>query len=254
MLDDIRDEYGISESALGLVIGVGFIAGFVAQVAIAPLADRGYARRLVVIGLGLDVVGPRRDGRAPRRSRRCSPVASPWASASASPFPALRRIAIVADPANLGSNLGSLLAAEVAGFAAGPAIAAVLVGPFGISAPFLVTAAAGAVALPFVARLPVAETAKPARQHFAFDLLRQRSFAGAVALGCGVYLMIGTFDALWSVALDDLGTGGLDRQPRHQPVRPPAGPARRDGRSPLPAGRAVPGRHRRPVPRRRSSC
>jgi MFS family permease len=120
--------------------------------------------------------------------------------------PALRRIAILAEPEHIGRNLGRLLAADVAGFACGPALAAVLVGPFGIPAPFLAAAAAGAVALPIVARIDVVETVEPSTPRFAFDLLRQRSYAGAVALGCGVFLMIGTFDALWSVALDDLDT------------------------------------------------
>ena len=36
MLDDFRDEYGISESALGAVIGIGFFAGFLSQLVIAP--------------------------------------------------------------------------------------------------------------------------------------------------------------------------------------------------------------------------
>ena len=57
LLDDFRDEYGIGESALGLVIGIGFVAGFLAQVTIAPFADRGHARRLVVGGMLLNVVG-----------------------------------------------------------------------------------------------------------------------------------------------------------------------------------------------------
>ena len=50
MLDDIRDEYGIGERRLGAVIGIGFFAGFLAQVLIAPLADRGHARQLVLGG------------------------------------------------------------------------------------------------------------------------------------------------------------------------------------------------------------
>jgi MFS family permease len=205
MLDDFRDEYGISESALGAVIGVGFFAGFAAQVAIAPLADRGYARRLVLAGVVLNVLGlvlmaltttilPLLAGRF------VTGIGIGMA------VPALRRIVILADRANLGNNLGALLAADVAGFAAGPAVAALLVGPVGIAAPFLVIAAATLVALPLVARTRVVETVDPVAQRFAFDLLRVRAFAGAVVLGCGVYLMIGAFDALWSVALDDLNT------------------------------------------------
>jgi MFS family permease len=205
LMDDLRDDYGISESALGAVIGVGFFAGFLAQLTIAPLADRGHARRLVVAGLVLNVV-----------SLTMMAAATSVVPLLAGRFtmgigigiavPALRRIAIVADPVNLGHNLGRLLSADVAGFAAGPALAALLVGPFGLAAPFLVIAAAAAIALPFVARLSISETAEPATPRFALDLLRRRAFAGAVALGCGVFLMIGAFDALWSIALDDLGT------------------------------------------------
>jgi MFS family permease len=203
LLDDFRDEYGIGESALGAVIGVGFIAGFIAQVVIAPLADRGHARTLVIVGTMLNVVG--------LLTMAASTTVGPLLAgrfvtgvAAGMAVPAIRRIVIIADPANLGHNLGRLLAADVAGFAAGPALSAVLVGPFGISAPFIVIAVATLMLMPFVLRTAVHETAEPPKQRFAFDLLRFRVYAGAVALGCAVWLMIGAFDALWSVALDDL--------------------------------------------------
>jgi MFS family permease len=203
LLDDMRDEYGIGEAALGAVIGVGFVAGFVAQVTIAPLADRGHARTLVIVGILLNVAGllvmAAATTFAPLLAGRfVTGVAAGMA------VPAIRRIVIIADPANLGHNLGRLLAADVAGFAAGPALSAVLVGPFGISAPFVVIAAATLLLTPFVLRTSVHESAEPPKQRFAFDLLRIRTYAGAVALGCAVWLMIGSFDARWSVALDDL--------------------------------------------------
>ena len=143
LLDDMRDEYGIGESALGAVIGIGFVAGFVAQVTIAPLADRGHARTLVIIGTLLNVVGllvmaASTIGRPAARRTFVTGVAAGMA------VPAIRRIVIIADPVNLGHNLGRLLAADVAGFAAGPALSAVLVGPFGIPAPFIVIAVANA--------------------------------------------------------------------------------------------------------------
>jgi MFS family permease len=203
LLDDIRDEYGIGESALGAVIGIGFVAGFVAQVTIAPLADRGHARKLVIIGTLLNVAGLLMMAASTTfgpllAGRFVTGVAAGMA------VPAIRRIVIIADPANLGHNLGRLLAADVAGFAAGPALSAVLVGPFGISAPFIVIAAATLALAPFVFRITVHESTERPQQRFAFDLLRLRPYAGAVALGCAVWLMIGAFDALWSVALDDL--------------------------------------------------
>jgi MFS family permease len=205
LLDEYRDRYGIGETALGLVIGLGFIAGFVAQVLLAPRADRGHARQVVVIGVLLDVaglvviafataIGPLLVGRF------VMGIGIGMAT------PALRRIVILADPANLGRNVGRLLAADVAGFAAGPAISALLVGPFGIPAPFLVIGAATLVLLPVIAGADITETVEATAPRFAFDLLRIRPFAAAVVVGSAVWLMIGSFDALWSLALDDLDT------------------------------------------------
>jgi MFS transporter, DHA1 family, tetracycline resistance protein len=202
---DYRDEYGISETAIGIVIGTGFIAGFLSQITIAPLADRGHARRLVLIGVGINVVGlllmaigttltPILIGRF------ISGIGIGAAS------PAVKRIVILADPTNLGQNMGRLLAADVFGFALGPAISAVLVGPFGIPSPFIVVAALTLLLLPIVARVEVEEAVDPPERRFALDLLRIRPFAGAVILGAVAFVMIGAFDALWDVVHKDLGT------------------------------------------------
>ena len=205
IVDDFNEEYGISESGIGLVIGVGFLAGFVSQVVIAPYADRGHARRVVVVGVAVNIVGLLLMGFGTSLGpilvgRLISGVGIGAAT------PAIRRIVILADPENLGTNLGRLLSADVFGFAMGPAISAVLVGPFGISAPFVVVAVAAAVLLPFVARVEVAESTAPPRQRLAFDLLRIRPFAGATVLAGVVFVMIGAFDALWALVHDELGT------------------------------------------------
>ena len=96
---------------------------------------------------------------------------------------------ILAEPEHLGNNLGRLLAADVGGFAAGPAVSALLVGPFGIPAPFLVIAGATLLALPFVARnAPSPRRRATGSSASPFDLLRIRPFAGAVRAGlapCG---------------------------------------------------------------------
>ena len=57
VLDDFRDEYGIREAWLGLIVGIGFLTSFVAQIFLAPAADRGYARRLVTFGMIPEVIG-----------------------------------------------------------------------------------------------------------------------------------------------------------------------------------------------------
>ena len=120
----------------------------------------------------------------------------------------MRRIVILAEPDHLGHNLGRLLAADVAGFAAGPAVSALLVGPFGIPAPFLVIAARDG-------RGPAVRRAHARVDRGAASRRRSASRSTCCAsarspapslLGGAVFLMIGTFDALWAVALDDLDT------------------------------------------------
>ena len=57
MLDDYRDKYGISESGLGLVLAAGFFSAFFSQISIAPLADRGRAKVLMMTGFLLVIIG-----------------------------------------------------------------------------------------------------------------------------------------------------------------------------------------------------
>ena len=57
VLDEFRDQYGISEGALGLIVAMGFLSSFLAQVTLAPLADRGHARLMIVIGMVFNVAG-----------------------------------------------------------------------------------------------------------------------------------------------------------------------------------------------------
>ncbi len=206
VVGDYRTAYGISESMIGLIIGIGFIAGFVSQMLIAPLGDRGFARRLVVGGVlanvvGLAMMGLGDDTPTILAGRIISGLAIGTAS------PAIRRIVVVAAPAHLGRNLGRLLAADVFGFALGPAVSAVLVGPFGLAAPFFVIGGLSLVVV--VVTLPVARGAESGGEpspRLAIDLLSSRTFLGAVVLGSTGFLMIGAFDALWDVVHEDLGT------------------------------------------------
>jgi len=205
VLDDYRSEYGIGEAALGAVIGIGFFSSFIAQVLIAPLADRGYARRLMVGGVLVNMAG-----------LIAMAFGTDVATLLAGRFvmglgigaatPAIRRIVILAHPNNVGNSLGRLLSADVAGFAVGPAISALLVGPFGIAAPFWVVAVVTGLWSLVVLRVQVDETAQAANSTFGFDLLKSRVFAGAVIMGSSVFVMIGAFDALWALVLDDLNT------------------------------------------------
>ena len=207
VLDDFRDEYGISAAALGAVVAIGFFTSFLAQVLLAPLADRGHAKHLVLFGIVAGVVGLiiMSFGETVPVLLAARVVMGVGAGTA---LPAVRRIVILSDPENLGGNVGTLLAADVAGFATGPAISAVLVGPFGIAAPFLVIALVTAAFLPMVVRIHVDERhVEPGSEaRFAFDLLRIRPYVAALCMGSAVFFMIGTFDALWVIVLDDLDT------------------------------------------------
>ncbi len=205
MLDVYRDEYGIGEGALGTVMGVGFFSGFLAQVLIAPYADRGHARRLVLAGMLMNLLGVVMMALATAvvplmAGRIVTGIGIGMA------MPAVRRIVILSEPDRLGNNLGRLLSIDVAGFAMGPVISALLLGPFGISAPFLLIGAVTLVLLPSVWRVRVTESSGTdiPTQRMAFDLLRIRPFLGAIALGSAIWVMIGSFDSLWVIAMRDL--------------------------------------------------
>ena len=205
VVGDYRDAYNISESMLGWIIGVGFFAGFISQTLIAPIGDRGYAKRLVLIGVVVNAIGLVMMGLGESTPIiMAGRIVSGLAIGAASP--AIKRIIVVGDPANLGRNLGRLIAADVFGFALGPAISAVLVGPFGLAAPFFVIAIVSLGLVATTLRLTVSETTSSTPQRFALDLLRKRSFAGAVVLGGTTFVMIGAFDALWDLVHEDLGT------------------------------------------------
>ena len=205
MLDDYRNNFGIAESALGFIVGIGFFTSFLGQVSIAPLADRGQAQRLIIFGLGLEVVGC--IGMAFGETfliLLVSRIIMGFGAGAA--LPALRRVIIVADPENFGRNLGRILSFEVAGFAAGPVFSVVLTAPFGIPGPFIFLAATISSFVLVINRIKVPETAKEHQptEKFAIDLLRNRAIASGILIGVALFFMIGVFDSLWVLMMDDL--------------------------------------------------
>ena len=205
MLDDYRNNFGIAESALGFIVGVGFFTSFLGQVSIAPLADRGRARRLIILGLTLEVIGC--IGMAFGETfliLLVSRIIMGFGAGAA--LPALRRVIIVADPENFGRNLGRILSFEVAGFAAGPVFSVVLTAPFGIPGPFIFLATTISLFILVISRIKVPETAKENHptERFAIDLLKNRAIASGILIGVALFFMIGVFDSLWVLMMDDL--------------------------------------------------
>lgn len=206
MLDDYRNQFGISEGSLGLVIAIGFFTSFIAQLTIAPFADRGASRRLIVIGLALAIGGNFFMAFADSLPELLfGRFVSGLGVGSA--LPAMRRVIIVADPENLGRNLGRVLSSEVAGFAVGPVLATLLVEPFGIPAPYIVVGILLLISGAAVMGQDIPETRADERptERLAVDLLRDRAILAAVLLGVALFYMIGTFDSLWVLMMDDIG-------------------------------------------------
>jgi MFS family permease len=206
MLDDWRDQFGIQETGLGFIVAVGFFTSFIAQLTLAPLADKGHARKMLTLGFALNVVGALIMAFGSSLfvfilGRTLMGVGTGIA------IPATRRIIIVSDHDNVGRNLGRGVSIEVGGFALGPMISALTVGAFGLAAPFLIMAGLITIAAIVISRADVPETPPEDRttERFAFDLLRIRPMVGAIFVGLALYVMIGVFDPLWVVMMDDMG-------------------------------------------------
>ncbi|MEY3558858.1 MAG: hypothetical protein RL374_1564 [Actinomycetota bacterium] len=205
MLDDWRAEYGIQETGLSMIIAVGFFTSFIAQLTIAPYADRGHARKLMTVGMAANAAG-----------------ALIMAFGSSLPMfllgrfvmgvgagiaiPAIKRIVIVSDPENMGGNLGRGVSIEVGGFAIGPVIAALTVDSINLAAPFILIAVLITIAGVIISRLNITETAIEDRteERFAIDLLKNRAVLGSILVGVALYVMIGVYDSLWVIIMDDL--------------------------------------------------
>lgn len=113
---------------------------------------------------------------------------------------------ILVDFDNLGCNLGMLLMVDVGGFVMGFVILVVFIGLFGILVFFLVIVGVMALCLLVIVWVYVIETVVEdvLSEWFALDLLRIWFYIGVLVLGVVVFLMIGTFDALWVLVLLDL--------------------------------------------------
>jgi MFS family permease len=212
VLADLRDRFGFTESQLGLFAGVGFFAGFVAQLVIAPLADRGKASRIVRAGL----VGA-------ALSMAWMAVATElwqfllarimFGLSSGSVTPAVRRLVITSDPDRVGENLGRLTAADVSGFVLGPVLAAGLVEVGGVRLPFSALAVGFALLLALAVRFPMADAHRPApAARRGWPMRTLLGIPGIAATLCAVvafYVTIGFFEATWALLLDDRGASTL---------------------------------------------
>ncbi len=204
LLAEFRNKLGFSQFGIGLGIAVGFVAAFVASVALAPQADRGQAPLMLRSGLllgiaGLLVMAMSNDlwhfvlGRAL------------FGLAFGIAHPAARRTVIVADPENLGRNLGRLGAFDVAGFVVGPTVAALLHALGGFRTPFWTMAALLVLLMPTAWRARPDTAARDIERRRPTDLFRNRRLVGAFFLVASYFVFIGAFESIWVLEMDYRG-------------------------------------------------
>ena len=207
LLSDFQDAFGLPTWGLGLIAGMGFLGALSVQLLLAPLADRGQARVVAVVGLASGTVGTLWLAVADQLWQLAA--ARGLVGAGLGLFQVAARKAVIGqDSSGSGAKLGTLLSASVAGFIAGPPLGAVL-GQLGLPVPFVVLGLALAVvSLPAqaaIARAPVAVSV--VRHRDLVRLLARPGLQGAVTAQVVLFGFIGVFDAVIDRYLTDLGAG-----------------------------------------------
>lgn len=204
VLGELREQFGFSEASIGVIVAAGFLASFVAQAGFGRFADRGYGKEMATIGIAVSAgalfVMVFADSVLVWSLSRAV-----LGFAGGLVVPGLRRAATVLDPENVGENLGRLLVGDIAGFVLGPVAAAALVAIGGIRAPFLALAIVSLLFLPFVLRLPEDVGEKDTSSGLPLDLLGTRRLQGALMMVFGYFVLIGAFEAVLPVMLEDRG-------------------------------------------------
>lgn len=214
LLPALQDRAHISTAQLGLIATAGFVAALVAQITIAPHADRGRERLVIngaIITMALstlvyafgDSIGWFVAGRI-------------GAGLAYGAFtPAAIGLIVRHFPDKQGQRIGRLQSLELAGMAVGPLLAvigkvSIGVVPTLIAAAVLTLVVAAPALLTRVSASPQFGTEAVAPQpHTSFlaglGLLRHRSVMAAAFVVTAFYIPIGAYDALFPRFLTDIG-------------------------------------------------
>jgi len=210
LLERIRELKGLETAQLGLISASLFGASLIGLLTLAHFADKGYARVMLLSGLGLSAASLVWFGLADNlwelvAARAGSGIALSLFMAGG------RSIVARLAPERAGENLGKLAGAEILGFLIGPVLSVGLYDIGGLSLPFFTFAGVAIVALiyfgiHFPTTAPV--TAAPklnAWKRTGLDLLGDRGVLAAALLALAVFLPVGAYDSMWSVYLSELG-------------------------------------------------
>ena len=205
LLADLRARYGLPGWSLGVMSGTAFATGVVVQLFVAPLADRGHARKLLVLALLVAVVGNVLF--ALGSSLAPFLVARALAGVSFGCFgPAARALAAASGPPeSTGRRLGRMAAADLGGFTIGPVVGSILGQHFGVRLPFVVFGVLSLAALLLLGPRPLPPLVQAGDTRPSLALARHRGVLVATLLAVGLFLPVGLYDALWAQYMKDRG-------------------------------------------------
>jgi predicted MFS family arabinose efflux permease len=209
LLPRLQDEYGLPTWSLGLISASAFLVGLVVQLTVAGMADRGHAKVLLLVGLGVAVAGGALFFVA--TTLPLFVLARAMSGLSVGCFvPAARAMAASIDPQRVAHNLGRLASVELGGFVAGPVVAAAMAEPLGVKSPFALVTVLAAVAFVALAPRPLPElVTRETSSRPSLSLLRDRRIVVAVLLAVALFLPVGVYDSLWGRYLEDRGASTL---------------------------------------------
>lgn len=204
-LSDLQDKFGFSDAGLGFISAAGFFAQVVVALLIAPYADRGHPKRLVLVGLIVSAVGSTMYVFGHSLASFIVARALTGASGGCA-SPALRALIANIDKSRAAERLGMLRGIELAGFTGGPLIGALLIAPFGPNHAFVFFAVFALVAFVVVLprHLPTLPTTDASRR-LSIELLRLRPVRAAALASLILFLPIGVYDSLWDRYVTDRG-------------------------------------------------
>ena len=207
LLADIQERFGFPTWSLGLLAGISFTFTLIANVWLAPLADRGWERTLIVFGAVIAVLS--------MFWMTAAGALWQWVAARAllglgegALVGSARRVMLSWNPGRQGKALSSLMVALMGGFLLGPPVGGVLNG-IDPRLPFLVPALAGTVLLPFLLFVRPGEYQRTSVRLNRRSLISRPGFLAGLLLAAAPWLMIGVLDAVWARFMTDLGAGPL---------------------------------------------
>jgi predicted MFS family arabinose efflux permease len=223
LLAELQEAHHLPTWGLGVISSLFFAGAVGGQLLLAPFADRGHARTMLLGGLIASVAGLVLFAVGSLLWQFA--LARLLEGVAAGVFlPAARSSLVRTDPARAGHLLGRFASAETGGFVFGPVVGTLVFTALGLRAPFLVLAAALVPVVVLVARAPLVAPADadietdvevgPAPRRGAsvlapLRLLRNRGVVVAVLLELAVFLPVGIYDSLWARYLDDRGASTM---------------------------------------------